>query len=114
MRRVRAHGCASRAPLGEDLGLFRLSLAGNGTAPKSALLAAPWSNGRTRALTGGEVRVRIPEGHPRIVGTSAALTAPAPEPQPGIEPRAMIANLNIAHRAGPFNSKGLRREHSPH
>jgi hypothetical protein len=52
-------------------------------------------------------------GQPEFDGTSAVEAAPAPKPQPGIEPRAMIAKLNIAHRAGPFKSKGLGREHSP-
>ena len=113
LRRVGAHGSAGRAPLGEDLGLFRGSFDGTGTAPQSALLNDPWSNGRTLALTGGEVRVRIPAGQPKFDGTGAVGSSTGPKSQPGIEPRAMTANANIARRPDPFKSKGLGREHPP-
>lgn len=96
----------------DDLGPFPQPRKGEGTARQSASLNAPWSKGRTLALTGGEVRVRIPAGQPRIDGTGAVGSSASPEPQPGIEPRAMIANLNIARRADPFNSKGIGGEHS--
>src|SRR3974390_1209366 len=102
LRRVGAHGSAGRAPLGEDLGLFRGSFDGTGTAPQSALLNDPWSNGRTLALTGGEVRVRIPAGQPRNSGTVAALTAPAPDRNSGIWPLSRDRSY-IALPGDPFN-----------
>ncbi len=109
---VRVHGCAGRAPLGEDLGLFRGSFDGTGTAPQSALLDAPWSSGRTLALTGGEVRVRIPVGQPKFDGASAVGSSTGPKSQPGIEPRAVTAMLNIARVARSFKPKDLGREQS--
>ena len=59
--------------------------------PKSGLSTdAPWSNGRTLAVTRGEVRVRVrvPAGLPGsnewtdVVGSNAG-----PDQDPGIEPR---------------------------
>ena len=110
LRRVGARGRASRATLGEDLGLFRLSLAGTGTAPQSALSSAPWSNGRTLALTGGEVQVRILAGQPRISGTVAALTAPVPDHNSGIWPPSSD-HLNIALLGHPFKLGIWPHEH---
>src|SRR5947209_957932 len=103
MTTVGAHGCASRAPLGEDLGLFPAPRKGTGTAPQSALNSAPWSNGRTLALTGGEVRVRIPAGQPRIDGTVAVEAAPAPDRNSGIWPLSRD-RFYIALSGHPFNS----------
>lgn len=111
LRRVGACGSASRAPLGKDLGPLHAPREGQGTARQSASLNAPWSNGRTLALTGREVRVRIPAGQPRIDGTGAVGSSTGPKPQPGIEPRAMTAIRNIARWPDPFKSKGLSHEH---
>lgn len=111
-RRVGAHASAGRAAMGEDLGCSLDLFAGTGGTALLASLTAPWSNGRTLALTCGEVRVRIPAGQPRISGTGAAGNSTGPKPQPGIEPRAMIAKPKIARRADSFNSEGLGREHS--
>ena len=85
-RRVGALVGAGRATVGKDLGPFRAPRKGLGTAPQLASSYAPWSNGRTLALTGGEVQVRILAGQPRNSGTVAALTAPVPDQNPGIEP----------------------------
>ena len=115
-RRVGAHGRASRATLGEDLGLFRGSFDGTGTAPQSAFVSAPWSNGRTLALTGGEVRVRIPAGQPRNSGTVAALTAPAPDHKPkDWPPKSMTAPFYIAisTESGQSRIMDWPYEHSP-
>src|SRR6476646_6860161 len=102
-RRVGAHASAGRAAMGEDLGLFLSPGKVSGTAPELASLGAPWSNGRTLALTGGEVRVRIPAGQPRLSGTSAAETAPAPDRNSGIWPLSRN-RFYIALPGRPFNS----------
>src|ERR1700741_518094 len=112
LRRVGAPGRAGRAPWGEDSGPFRCPAKDQGTALQSASSHAPWSNGRTLALTGGEVRVRIPVGQPRISGTVTALTATAPDHKPGIWPRAMTATLNIALMGHPYKSGTWPNEHS--
>src|SRR5438045_7283377 len=102
-RRGGAHTSPSRAALGDDFGLFPAPRKGTGTAPQSALVGAPWSNGRTLALTGGEVRVRIPVGQPRLSGTVAALTAPVPDRNLGIWPLSRD-RFYIALSGRPFNS----------
>lgn len=102
-RRVGAPERAGRAAVGEDLGLFRGSFDGTGTAPQLALQSAPWSNGRTLALTGGEAQVRILAGQPRNSGTVAALTAPVPDRNSGIWP--LSGNrFYIALPGHPYNS----------
>lgn len=111
-RRVRARGRASRATTGEDLGLFRGSFDGTGTAPQLALQSAPWSNGRTLALTGGEVQVRILAGQPRISGTVAALTTPVPDRNSGIWPPSRD-RFYIALSGRPYNSGIWPHEYPP-
>lgn len=115
MRRVGAHGSASRAPLGEDLGLFRLSLAGTGTAPKSASLDAPWSNGRTLVLqaqrSGSESR-RGSRDQELVGATLFQQRSPRIATQ-GFGPQVMTAKLNIARWPNPFNSKGSGHEYPP-
>lgn len=113
LRRVRAPACASRATVGEDLGLFRGSFDGTGTAPQSALQPAPWSNGRTLALTGGKVQVKILVGQPSISGTIAALTAPTPDRNSGIWPPSRN-RFYISLPGRPFNSGIWPHEHSAH
>ena len=103
LRRVGAPGRAGRATVGEDFGPFRAPREGHGTARQSASLNAPLSNGRTLALTGGEVRVRIPAGQPRNSGTVAALTAPVPDRNSGIWPLSRN-RFYIAIPGHPFNS----------
>lgn len=49
--------------------------------------AAPWSNGRTLALTAERSRSESWRGNQNPVGTGAALTAPAPDHHFGIGPR---------------------------
>ena len=111
VRRVGAPGRASRATVGEDLGPFRAPRKGLGTAPQLASSFAPWSNGRTLALTGGEVQVRILAGQPRVSGTVAALTAPVPDRNPGIWPLSRN-RFYIALPGHPFKSGIWPHEHS--
>ena len=67
-RRVRASDGAGRAVKGKDLGRFRDPRKGQGKRPAIGFTAAPWSNGRTLALTGGEVQVRTLAGQPGCSG----------------------------------------------
>lgn len=113
LRRVGARGRASRATMGEDLGLFRGSFDGTGTAPQLAFVSAPWSNGRTLALTGGEVQVRILAGQPSFSGTVAALTAPVPDRNSGIWPLSRD-RFYIALPGRPINSGIWPHEYPPH
>lgn len=112
-RRVGAHGSASRAPLGEDLGLFRGSFDGTGTAPQSASITAPWSNGRTLVLqaqrSGSESRRGSRDQE--IVGATVLKHRSPRIATQGFGPQAMTAKLNIACRPNPFNSKGSGHEH---
>lgn len=112
LRRVGAPGRAGRATVGEDSGPFRQPGKSDGTALQSASSYAPWSNGRTLALTGGEVQVRILAGQPRVSGAVAAQTAPTPDRNPGIWPLSRN-RFNIALPGRPFNSGIWPHEHSP-
>jgi hypothetical protein len=61
---------------------------------------APWSNGRTLAVTRGEVRVRIPAGLPRPnEWTDTPARAPVRIKTPGSSPEAMTTQANIADSA---------------
>lgn len=53
----------------------------------SRLSRAPWSNGRTLALTAERSRSESWRGNQSSVGTGAAATAPAPDHHFGIGPR---------------------------
>src|ERR1700675_4059747 len=81
-------------------GPLRAPLEKERNGPAIGFKTAPSSNGRTPALTGREVRVRIPAGLPRIEFSGTAVVAPATAPlnRPGGGPEANDhpANINLA------------------
>ena len=80
LRRVGAHASASRAAMGEDLGLFRAPGKVSGTAPQSASIIDR-----------------------RLSGTVVALTTPVPDRNSGIGPLSRN-RFHIALTGRPFNS----------
>jgi len=86
-RRAGAPPVRSPSKGGEDYGEAAFPGAKTRNAASKSALDAPSSNGRMLALTGREIRVRIPAGdQDRTSGTDPVPAAPVPDQKPRIGP----------------------------